>query len=89
MGETDPIRVIRNQRDSSMVMALQSVKDGVTDGVVSAGPTQALIVGAHLVIRRMKGMHRVALAPIIPSFDRKGKILLDVGGMLNLERNTS
>ena len=32
MGETDPIRVIRNQRDSSMVMALQSVKDGVTDG---------------------------------------------------------
>ncbi len=84
MGETDPIRVIRNQRDSSMVMALQSVKDGVTDGVVSAGPTQALIVGAHLVIRRMKGMHRVALAPIIPSFDRRGKILLDVGANVEL-----
>lgn len=84
MGEKDPIRSIRNQRDSSMVLALRSVKEGTTKAVVSAGPTQALIVGGHLIIKRMKKMHRVALAPIIPSLDKKGRILLDTGANVEL-----
>lgn len=84
MGETDPIKAIRTQKNSSLVMALQSVKDGENDAIVSAGATQALVVGAHLIIRRMKKMHRVALAPIIPSLDKKGKILLDVGANVEL-----
>ncbi|NLN51110.1 MAG: phosphate acyltransferase PlsX [Acholeplasmataceae bacterium] len=84
MGEQNPVRAIRNQRDSSMVMAMQSVKDGKNDAVVSAGATQALVVGAHLIIRRMEKMRRVALAPIIPSLDKRGKILLDVGANIEL-----
>lgn len=84
MGEKDPIKAIRNNRDSSMVKALYSAKNGETSAVVSAGPTQALIVGAHLVIKRMEKMHRVALAPIIPSIDQKGRILLDVGANIEL-----
>lgn len=84
MGETDPIRAIRNQRDSSMVLALRGVKEGQTQALVSAGPTQALIVGGHLIIKRMKHMHRVALAPIIPSLDKRGRILLDVGANVEL-----
>lgn len=84
MGETDPIKAIRNQRDASMVLALKSVKEGLTEAVVSAGPTQALIVGGHLIVKRMKHMHRVALAPVIPSLDRRGRILLDVGANVEL-----
>jgi phosphate acyltransferase len=84
MGEKDPVKAIRNNRDSSMVKALYSAKNGETSAVVSAGPTQALIVGAHLVIKRMEKMHRVALAPIIPSIDQKGRILLDVGANIEL-----
>lgn len=87
MGEVDPIRAVRRQRDSSLVMALDSVKKGENDCVVSAGATQVLVVGAHLIIRRMKQMHRVALAPIIPSLDGKGKILLDVGANVELRPN--
>lgn len=84
MGEKDPVKAIRSNRDSSMVKALYSAKNGDTSAVVSAGPTQALIVGAHLVIKRMEKMHRVALAPIIPSVDQKGRILLDVGANIEL-----
>lgn len=84
MGEKDPIRAIRNQKDSSLVMALESVKNNENEAIVSAGATQALVIGAHLIIRRMKNMHRVALAPIIPSLDKKGKILLDVGANIEL-----
>lgn len=84
MGEKDPVRAIRNQKDSSLVMALESVKNNENDCIVSAGATQALVVGAHLIIRRMKKMRRVALAPIFPSLDKKGTILLDVGANVEL-----
>ncbi|CCV65375.1 Phosphate acyltransferase [Paracholeplasma brassicae] len=84
MGEKDPIRAIRNNKDSSMVRAMYSVKEGQTQALVSAGPTQAIIAGAHLVIKRMSLMHRVALAPIIPSTDGRGRILLDVGANIEL-----
>ncbi|MFA7376305.1 MAG: phosphate acyltransferase PlsX [Acholeplasmataceae bacterium] len=84
MGEKDPIRAIRNNKDSSMVRAMYSVKEGQTQALVSAGPTQAIIAGAHLVIKRMPLMHRVALAPIIPSTDGRGRILLDVGANIEL-----
>lgn len=84
MGEKDPIRAIRNNKDSSMVRAMYSVKEDENDALVSAGPTQAIIAGAHLVIKRMPLMHRVALAPIIPSVDGKGRILLDVGANIEL-----
>lgn len=87
MGETDPIRAIRSQKDSSLVMALESVKNKENDAIVSAGATQALVVGAHLVIRRMKGMRRVALAPIIPTLDKRGIILLDVGANVEIRSN--
>jgi glycerol-3-phosphate acyltransferase PlsX len=84
MGVKDPVSAIRNMKDSSLVRALKGVKEGKEQAVVSAGPTQALIVGAHLVIKRMDKMHRVALAPIIPSLDKKGRILLDVGANIEL-----
>lgn len=85
MGEHDPVRAIRNNRDSSMVCALRAGKNKEVDAVVSNGPTQCLIVGAHLVVRKLEQMSRVALCPIIPSKDGKGRLLLDVGANVELK----
>ena len=84
MGEHDPVRAIRSNRKSSLVLAMKSCKDGENMGVVTAGPTQAVIVGAHIIIKRIPGMSRVALAPIMPTVDGRGRILLDVGGNVEL-----
>lgn len=79
MGEHDPIGEIRRNKDTSMVMAFSAVRDNQVDGVVTAGPTQGAIVAAHMVIKRIRGMKRVALCPNVPSFKESGAILLDVG----------
>ncbi|MCK5762175.1 MAG: phosphate acyltransferase, partial [Candidatus Izimaplasma sp.] len=67
MGEKNPIYAIRNNRKSSMALALSSVKKGDNDAIVSSGATQALIAGAHILIGRMKSMKRTAIAPLIPN----------------------
>lgn len=79
MGEHDPITEIRRNKDSSLVMAFQAVHDKEVEGVVTAGPTQAVIVAAHFVIKRIRGMKRVALCPNVPSFKDGGALMLDVG----------
>jgi phosphate acyltransferase len=85
MGEKDPIKQYRTNKELSMFMAMQHVKDGNSDAFVSAGPTQAMVVGGHFIIRRMKQMRRVAIAPIIPSVDGLGKILLDSGANVDFK----
>ncbi|MCD8561939.1 MAG: hypothetical protein LRY20_00380 [Acholeplasmataceae bacterium] len=50
MGEKDPIHQYRTNKEHSMFMAMQYVKDGKADAVISAGPTQALVVGGHFII---------------------------------------
>ncbi len=84
MGEKDPVKAIRNNRDASLVMALRAGKNKEADAVVSSGPTQCVIVGAHLIVRKLESMSRVALCPIIPSVDGKGRLLLDVGANVEL-----
>ncbi len=85
MGEHDPMRAIRNQREASMVKAMYLGKNKEVDAVVSSGPTQCLVMGAHLIIKRIRLMQRVALCPIVPSFDGRGKLLLDVGANVELK----
>lgn len=84
MGEHDPVTQIRKNRKSSLVLAMKSCKDGENDGIVTAGPTQAVIVGAHIIIKRIPQMSRVALAPIIPSAYGTHKLVLDVGANVEL-----
>lgn len=79
MAEKDVMRLYKTNKKISMFMAMQHVKDGHSDAFVSAGPTQAMVLAGHFIIRRMKHMKRVAIAPIIPSYDGKGRILLDGG----------
>lgn len=74
----DPTVAIRRKKDSSMVVALNLLKDGVGDAVVSAGSTGALLTGATLIVRRIKGVRRAALAPVLPN-QGAGALLIDCG----------
>ena len=79
MGEKDPVSTIRRNKELSMVKAFQAVHDKECAGAVTAGPTQGAVVAAHLIVRRMKGMKRVALCPQLPNVFGKSRIMLDVG----------
>ncbi len=84
MGEKNPIKAIREHPESSMAMALASLRKDENDAVVSSGATQALIAGAHILVRRMPGFKRTAIAPVIPSVSGKQTILLDAGANLEV-----
>ena len=85
MGEKDPIKAIRSNRNSSMAAALSSVRNGENDGIVSSGATQALIAGAHILVGRLKFMKRTAIAPLIPNIHGSNTILLDAGGNIEIK----
>ena len=61
-----PVKAIRQKRDSSLVVGLNMLKNGEGDMFVSAGNTGALIVGSRLILGRIKGIDRPALASIYP-----------------------
>lgn len=85
MAEKEVMKVYKTNKEISMFKAMQFVKDGFADAFVSAGPTQAIVLAGHFIIKRMKNMKRVAIAPIIPSYDRKGRILLDGGANIDFK----
>lgn len=85
MGEKDPITYLRKNKNCSLGLLLQDAAQQKVDGILTAGPTQAVIVGAHLFVKRLPGVKRTALCPIIPSLDKKGKMLLDVGANVELK----
>ena len=81
MGEV-PTKAIREKKDSSLVVAMKLVHDGQADAVVSAGSTGAILVGGQLVVGRIKGIKRPALAPFLPS--KKGfSLLIDCGAIVD------
>ncbi|MCR5034840.1 MAG: phosphate acyltransferase PlsX [Clostridia bacterium] len=61
-----PVKAIRQKKDSSLVVGLNMLKNGEGDMFVSAGNTGALIVGSRLILGRIKGIDRPALASIYP-----------------------
>ena len=62
-----PVMAIRKKKDSSIVVALNLVKEGTCDAFVSAGSTGAVLVGGQLIAGRIKGIERAPLAPLIPT----------------------
>ncbi len=85
MDTHDPRGAIRGMKDSSMTRAMMSLVEGKNDCMCTSGPTQALIVGALLVVRRMEGFMRPALVPTIPSLTTDGTLILDCGGNLDIK----
>ncbi|MCY6372380.1 phosphate acyltransferase PlsX [Clostridium ganghwense] len=61
-----PVMAIRRKKDSSIYRALELVKKDEADAVISAGSTGAFLAGATLVVGRIKGVNRPALAPVMP-----------------------
>lgn len=76
--EDDPATVTRVKSDSSMTVGLRMLRDGKADAMVSAGSTGALLSGATLIVKRIRGVRRAALAPVIPN-GGKGCLLVDCG----------
>ncbi len=61
-----------------MTVALELLRDGKGDAVVSAGSTGALLTGATLIVKRIRGIRRAALAPVLPAGEH-GVMLIDCG----------
>ena len=76
--EDDPSTATRRKKDSSMAVALNLLRDERGDAVVSAGSTGALLTGATLTVKRIKGIRRAALAPVLPAGEH-GVMLIDCG----------
>lgn len=77
-NDDDPVTSIRSKSDSSMVVGLKMLSEGKGDAFVSAGNTGALVTGTTLIVKRIRGIRRVAMAPIIPT--EKGSVILIDGG---------
>lgn len=82
-ADEEPVRAVRRKKDASMVVAATMVKEGEADALISAGNTGALMTAGLLIVGRMKGIERPALAPMIPTMDGVGVLALDLGANMD------
>ena len=75
----DPTAVVRKQKDSSMMMGLKMLADGEGTAFISAGSTGALLTGATLIVKRVKGIRRAAMGPVMPNKAGGKTVILDCG----------
>lgn len=74
----EPTSLLKAHKDSSMAVAFKALAEGKADAFVSAGSTGAVVVGGTLIVKRIKGVKRPALASMIPSPD-SSYLLMDMG----------
>lgn len=74
----DPATVFRRKKDTSMGVGLTMLREGKADALVSAGSTGALLTGATLITKRIHGIRRAAMAPVIPTTTGQA-VLIDCG----------
>ena len=79
----DDAMAFREKKDSSMTMALKALANGEGDAMVSCGNTGTLFAGATLTVRRIKGVHRAALAATLPF--NPPVLLLDCGANVTFQ----
>ena len=75
----DPGSIIHKRKNSSMVVGLKMLADGQGDAFVSAGSTGALLTGATLLVKRVKGIRRAAMGPAMPNKTGGKTVILDCG----------
>ena len=80
--EDSPLSVVRDKKDSSMGVGLKTLANGDADAFVSAGNTGALITGATIIVRRIPGINRAAIASILPLSNPV--LLMDSGANLTV-----
>ena len=80
--EDIPTQAIKHKKDSSMVVGFNMLKQEEGDVFISAGNSGALLTGATLLVGRIKGVDRPAMAPILPAY-KKGVMLIDAGANTN------
>lgn len=76
--DEDATDVLRKKPDSSLAVAMKMLAAGEGDGLVSAGSTGAMLVGATMVVKRIKGIKRAALGTVMPGGKRPW-MLIDCG----------
>ncbi|WP_209122422.1 phosphate acyltransferase PlsX [Alkalihalobacillus sp. BA299] len=81
--DDSPATAVRRKRDASMVLAVKEVKEGRADACISAGNTGALMAAGLLYVGRIQGIDRPALAPMLPTVNGKGFLILDVGANMD------
>ena len=74
----NPATAFREKKDSSLTVGLNLLKNGDGDAFVSAGSTGALLSAATLMVKRIRGIRRAALAPVVPT-GGGGAVLIDCG----------
>lgn len=77
-NDDDPAIAIRRKKESSIVVAMKLLADGVGDAFVSAGSTGAVVSGATLIVKRINGVRRVAIGSVFPT-PNKPTLVLDCG----------
>lgn len=80
--EDKPLAVIREKSNSSMSVGLRMLENGEGDAYVSAGNTGALLAGATLMVRRIKGVRRAAISTVLPF--PSPVLLMDAGANLTV-----
>ena len=78
-NDEEPALAVRSKPDSSIVQAARAVAEGRADALVSPGPTGATLAAAVLHVKRIRGVHRPAVAALVPVPGGKPTLLLDVG----------
>ena len=76
--EDDPATAFKVKKDSSLTVGMNMVKNGEGDAFVSAGSTGALLAGATLLVKRIRGIRRAAMGPAVPVLGGRA-VLCDCG----------
>ena len=75
----DPGSVVHKRKNSSMILGLKMLAEGKGDAMVSAGSTGALLTGATLIAKRVKGVRRAAMGPAFPNKAGGRTVICDCG----------
>ena len=84
--EESPVMAIKKKKDSSMVVALNLVKEKKADAIISAGSSGAVLVGGQFIVGRIKGIERSPLATLMPTV-KGATLILDVGANVDARSN--
>lgn len=80
LGTDEPMKAIRQKKDSSMVLAAQAVKAGQADAMISLGNSGALLAAGIFIVGRLKNISRPALMPTMPMIGQNNAfVFLDAG----------